>query len=518
MRRLPGEAAEEWAQRIGHSAQIFSVHGQQIAIPDMTKIASRAFKRAWSRSSHADYDYMVRHGYLSQEVAEFQRQFGSIESKGAWERFFYGDPATNSKGVTGWTSILSDRSEDFTRSWGHMVGLELAENLGIKGQAARHTFAHDIANKMIANYNPRNRPEFLQGALGAPIGLFQSFIYNYYQRLFRYAETKDYQSIAMQYGVQGGLFGVTSLTGWNQLNSLLMNSSKGEQDIDSGIWSKLGGPAGDLLAGGALSNLPALFGAPAVDLFSRGDTNVRVPGVGGSSIPSISVLTRMWDGINRGLEAFSQNHPGMTSTQLSEIASNMIANRPLAGVIEQFGAGGFDTDSYGQVVSETQSAAEAAYRLIGLRSMRQSNEINAFYSDKDAGEYQAAAQDTLRRATRAAIREGNMDAVPAIYESYLRSGGSPRNFRRWLRDNVEAATTTRSQRRLDELLNDPTNMETILNYLDRGVSISEDEGLGDTGQLYSSSDPQDELSQDTLSLGQYGNQMTLDQNPDPYAP
>lgn len=520
LRRLPSESQEEWAARIGHSAMMFNVNGESVGVVDMTKIAARGFKRAWSRAAEADYDFMVKRGYLSQEVAEFQRQFGAIESKGAWEKFFYGDPsqksrfnkltgkAGQSKGVTGWTGILSDRSEDFSRSWGHMVGLELAETLGIKGMEAKHAFAHDIANKMIANYNPHNRPEILQGALGAPIGLFQSFIFNYYQRLFRYAETKDYQSLATQYGVQGGLFGVTSLTGWEQVNSLFLEQSKGENDIDAGIYSKLGGPGGDLLANGALSNLPKLFGAGGVDLYSRGDTNVRLPGLGGSSIPAFNIVAKIWEGVNEGLGLFKNAHPGITSQQLAEIASNMIANRPLAGMIEQFAAGGYDTDRYGQLVSETQGAAEVTYRLLGVRSMRQSKEIQAFYADKDAQEYQAAAKETLRKASRAAIRAENFDQLPTIFEKYLDTGGDPRHFRRWIAENAEAATTTRAQRKLEDLLNNPNNFERVIQLMDRGVSITDEEELGD--ELYDSYNPDDELNQDTLGLGQYSNQYTTE--------
>ena len=88
-----------------------------------------------------------------------------------------------------------------------MTGLELADAMGIKSMEARHAFAHDIANKMIANYSPANRPEIFQGALGAPIGLFQSFVMNYYQRIFRYVETKDWKALSTQLATQSGLFG-----------------------------------------------------------------------------------------------------------------------------------------------------------------------------------------------------------------------------------------------------------------------------------------------------------------------
>lgn len=485
MRQLNGESPEEWARRIGHSSQIFEVKGQAVAVPDMAKIAARGFKRAWSQKAEADYRYMVQRGYLSQEVAEFQRQFGAITSKGKWERFFLGDESTDSKGVLGWVSILSDKSEDFSRSWGHMVGLELADTLRISGREARHAFAHDIANKMIANYNPQNRPEVLQGALGAPIGLFQSFIINYYQRLFRYAETKDYSSLATQYVMQAGLFGVPGLTGFSEFQGLMEWATSGESDMDAGMYQRFGGQAGDLIAGGALSNLPKIFGLEAIDLYSRGDTNVRVPGLNQGSldpnqIPAIGILNKIVEGVQTGLGLFSDNHPGITSAQVAEVASNMMANRPLAGLIEQVFANGYDTDQFGQVVADTQTHAEMVYRALGVRSMRQSIEIQAFYNDKGAQEYQDAARTTLRLATRSAIRDNRIDQLPAIFDKYLDQGGDPRYFRRWILENVEAAKSPRTQRRLEELLNNPAKWSRAMNMLDQGVGIAEDDALGDS--------------------------------------
>src|SRR3546814_7966108 len=72
------------------------------------------------------------------------------------------------------------------------------------------SFAHNFANQTIANYDPRNRPEIFQGWLGAPIGLFQSYITNYYLRMFRLFETHNTRALASQAVWQAGIFGVKS--------------------------------------------------------------------------------------------------------------------------------------------------------------------------------------------------------------------------------------------------------------------------------------------------------------------
>jgi hypothetical protein len=496
---MRGENAEGFAQRVGHAATIFQTpEGATYGVADINKLITNGFKRAWNRSSEADYDYMVKRGYLSLEMAEFQRQFGAIDSKNAWESFFYGDSTKKgfqNKGVVGWTGILDDRSEDFSRSWAHMIGLNVAEDLGISQQEAKHAFAHDVANKMIANYNPNNKAEIFQGALGAPIGLFQSFIVNYYERLFRYVEQGDYKALATQMATQSGLFGVTSLPGWQQYNAF-MTKHDGTDDPTSSIWRRYGGNAGDLIGHGLISNLPQLFGMPGADVFSRGDVSIRqfqikdptsIPGILTSVSPAFNVMQKIYQGIGQGVDLFRSTNPKLTHTEVAEVLSNMIANRPLSGIIEQALAGGNHTDQLGQIVTDTKGGMEMAYRLLGVRSERQSNELQAFYANKNAMSHQAALKEELSVHTRQILRGGDMDALPQVFNAYIQQGGDPNNFRRWLKSTYIAATTTRGQRQMAQVAKDPEKMSQLLRLLDAGVTPAQDANSdqpADPDQLY----------------------------------
>jgi hypothetical protein len=477
-----GESTADYAARIGHSATIFKLDdGRAIGIADMAKIGKRSLQRAWSRKSHPDYDFMMKRGYLSQEVAEFQKQFGAINTPGA-SREWMGKMVDH-------LSILSDRSEDLSRSWGHMVGLELADILKIEGMETRHAFAHDMANKMIANYNPANRPEVFQGALGAPLGLFQSFVQNYYQRLFRYIETKDARAFATQYATQSALFGITGLAGYKELMGTVEAVSGADEH-----------PAGGFLGHGLLGQIPALFGGSAVDFSSRGDTSVRVPGVGTQQLPGMAVASKLYEGVSAALGLFLGDNPNLTATQVAEVLSNTLANRPISGLIEQFGAGGLDTDSYGQVVSESRGWMEQVYRGLGLRSQRQAQELEAYYSDKNAMEHKSALDDRLRTSTRAAMREGNFGKLPTIFESYLNNGGDPKHFKRWMKENYEAATTTRAERQLEKLLKNPAYFDRAQRMMDMGVSI-------DANETYSDDDMNAIMGQTKTLLDDYYDQQ-----------
>src|SRR3546814_9536470 len=140
-------------------------------------------------------------------------------------------------------------------------------------------------------------------------------------------------------------------------------------------------------------------------------------------MPIASTAARIYSGVTTGWDALVNSTEGLTAQQGAEILSNMLGNRPIAGLIETFGAGGYDTDKSGQVVSknviedqENFSYLNTAYRLMGIKSMQQQKDTDAFYADKEAGEEQAARQTTLRLETRENVRAGNFDALPNLFE------------------------------------------------------------------------------------------------------
>src|SRR3546814_10541264 len=134
--------------------------------------------------------------------------------------FLFGDPKANPSTLRGriakkggldyYLGFMSDKSEDYSRRVAMYFGRWVAKAQGINDVESQLSFAHNFANQTIANYDPRNRPEIFQGWLGAPIGLFQSYITNYYSRMFRLFETHNTRALASQAVWQAGIFGVKS--------------------------------------------------------------------------------------------------------------------------------------------------------------------------------------------------------------------------------------------------------------------------------------------------------------------
>lgn len=492
-----GESALDVASRVGQNANIFtSPDGTVFSALDMGKVALNGFKRAWNKGSDAEYAYMAKNGFLSQEVSDFQRAFNSVEDKSSFGKFMTGDPASSNKfaqkGLVGWASILTDKSEDFSRSWGHMIGLEVADMMGISDRVGAHNFAHDIANKMIANYSPANRPEIFQGAIGSTVGLFQSFMWAYYQRMFRYVETGDKAALGTQYALQGTLYGAQTVPGWSELNNMFFEHSNGEESPYDSMTRNFGHSGGDMLMTGVLSNLPKLFGVDGVNLYSRGDVTPRVPQSPADAITksaAVSMFTKVAGGIAQAAQLFSQSNPDLNKQQVGEVLSNMIPNRPIAGMIEQLLAGGADTDSHGQLVAQTKTWMDATYRMLGLRSMTQAKQLEAFYANKQAQEIQAARTDQYNIKIRGSIRNGDLDSMPDYVNQYLEQGGDPRQVRRMLRDAYTSATQTRAQRQLSTVMHSAGKTEMTQRLLDARVSITDEANTGSIEDAYGMNDP-----------------------------
>ena len=506
---MAGETLEDAARRNSSLSMLMATpSGDGVVIPHVNKLLYHAMKDAWKKVPDEFTTKGIKLGYFDQEVAEMNSAWGAIDSKDGWRGFVFGNPAAEAEkgagifsrsaakvarsgGIDKWASILSDKSEAFTRSWGMYAGRRVAEAIGIKNVDEQLSFAHDMTNKLIANYDPRNRPEIFQGALGAPLGLFQSYVMNYYQRMFRYIETKNGRALATQFAAQAGVFGMQSVPGWNALNWAFFDRQQAENDdpVES-LYNRFGQFDGDLIMHGTLSNIPKLFGMDGISLYTRGDTEIRMPVV---NFPVADTAKRIVAGIGQVIDSFRMTG-GIGRNHAAEIVSNMVTNRPLAGMIETFGADGYDTSMDGQVVAESRNAFETTMRILGVRAMQQQKETELFYQNRNAQEEQNSRKDILRSATRAAIRQGDFDAVPGLYAKYVEQGGDPKYYSRWLKESFKAALDTRGERMLEKALKDKDNSKNayIGRLLDAQVGVKEDE---DNAEDYGRAAEQERLIQ-----------------------
>jgi hypothetical protein len=450
-----------------------------VGVVDVAKIMSRGFRRQFDHGT-ADWDYAVKMGATTQDVAELHHHLSMMKGKSSTARLLTGDPSyagweklpkgsartrayLKFKGIEGMASILTDSSENLSRRWAHFVGLELADHHGITGMEARHHFANEIANQTIANYDPLNRPEIYQSAFGSMYGLFLSYAQNYYERMFRWAEVGDKKALSVSLGLQAAMFGFTSVPGYRQLESLIGNEEKGDGILDA-TYKRFGPATASVLAQGGFDQITRLIGLPAVSLHTRGDINFRNPGldfaVGVGALPiGLETLKDVVSGTFQAVGSLVDPKVPNSGRYAAEILARNMPNRMIRGAISVLALGGQEADAYGNLMAETKSGAETAYRMLGLRSGRQQAEIEAYFMNQKAMAIDASKLDGVRAATRALVRSGKYDSLPQVFQKYVDAGGKPWNYADWISRIIKESGATRGENQLLKALRDPAHQE-----------------------------------------------------------
>ncbi len=415
-----------------------NVSGKNIGIIDGAQISARGMKRMLKKGSNADWQHMLKNGDATQSVIEYHQQLGAIQSQAGFMK--WADKADK------WASIASEKSEAWSRQVAHFVGLEMADYHQIQGMEARHNFAREIANSMIADYAPINRPELFNSGFGSLIGLFQSYALNHYTKMFRWMENGEYAKAGLQASVQATMFGLNGTYGVGALFDLRDSQLAGGDDptMTDIIYSRFGPVLGGAIVHGSVSELTQLA------LWTRGDMSPRVPAFSGP-LPAIDIGTKVANGFVDGISAFLNAMPGEGTNAVLEAVQRDMPSRIMRSWLT-FATGGKEIDAYGQVMTETQTWADTIARTIGVRSSRQQSELEAFYAGKGAMERDAANMEKLRMSFRAAVRNagGDPEKVNPIqyFNDYVEAGGNPRSFKTWARNLLRDSDSSRSMEAL----------------------------------------------------------------------
>lgn len=447
---------------------------QGVNVIDTNRIMAQGLERMVRRKKYLrDHELMERNGDMTQDFAELNHMLDLMDhSRNGFQRAVFGDPKyakwrqikdkrerfkymTRFKGIEGMLSIITDTSEDWSRQISHHTGLALADHAGIVGDEARHAFARQFADNVIADYDPLNRPEIYQSSVGMLVGQFLSFTQNYYQRLFRWIETEQYGAATTNLGMQAALFGVFSMPGMRQIADMFGGEEDGDSFMDK-LYKSYGPQLGSVIAQGGLNQLPTIFGLPAVALHTRGDASIRHPVIGAQTPVGIEVMSDLirgsWEVMTKTLDANVE----MTPRHAAEIWARNMPNRVIRGLLTVNALEGSEVDAYGNVMADTQNMFESAYRMLGVRSARQQAEIEAYFTNRKQLAMEAEKMDRVRQATRALVRAGDFNRIPAVFEDYLNAGGMPWNFRSWVQTIMADATSTRTQNQLMKALRSPS--------------------------------------------------------------
>lgn len=465
LQRIGEESEDTMRNRLGYMYDLIPA-GQGQSVPVFN--ASKAMINVTHKLMKGGYNDVLKEatkkGYLEAQIGEFYEHLGSPvpkTKKGEW-----------AKKLIDKSGYVSMRAEKDARTFAFLTAYEMFHGIAGNGKHISMAAANDMANKVIADYRPSQKGELFRGATGIPLGLFQTFSVNYFEKLYSAIENKDVRSLATRYATQGFVFGGSSVAGYDFFNEVFFNNYDNSHNPEQWLTENTDKGTSDLLLYGTLSNLPKLLGLDGIALYTRGE--LQTPKVltpyNLDSTPVVQMATRSKNALSQGFGALMQEG-GLGIDALRENAILATPSRPLRGIMEI--AQGYSTNLNGDLMEEdTRKLTSIIARSAGLRPMQEAKEAKALWLSRQGELARRARKISLRHAAVAAFRSGKVDDVKLgeILERYIAEGGSPRGARQWLKEVVMKAQFNRFDRELVKALKkDPRSKDAL-----RFLGVSED--------------------------------------------
>lgn len=469
MRKMPNESLADWKTRVGPMADMTD-DDAGLATVSAHKLLSEGFHAMLNRVDVLEE--AQRRGMIEANMLEELNRLNnlrpskfvdSVEKAAKYGDFINVWLTPLQKKITGKEPsafTLSERSETGSRAWVHMMGYVLAEKGGVKGEAAKHVFAHTFANQNIADYSPHLRGQAFRGMAGIPFGLFQSYAVNVYQRLFNYVGDGNKRALMVQMASQASMFGVSGLPGWDVLNSYYfpqkdVNAGLEGASLNERIYNGFGKDVADILMQGTLSNLPKLVGGDAINLFTSGDMNLRM----GFVPPAFSVMgqtAQMTKELIRttGEEFGKLGGPeSFDGDRIMEVVANYAPMRGYRSMADLFI--GERVDRNGNLILEdTRSGSALLSRMLGTKTVDELRLGEAIFTNSQAMAQRRQDHDRLRSQMLRTIREGGMteDELASYAATYLAKGGRSDQWDKFVDYTTEKAGLTREERVLETIV------------------------------------------------------------------
>lgn len=455
LRPIGNETDQARKARLGYIAD-FLPNG--MVIPSEGRLMMSTINK-WMRG---DYQQVIEEatklGYLDAPMGEFASALGVPMTKttaGTWM-----------KKVLDTSGALSAGSERFARTLSFLNAYELFNGAGKQGKRISMTVANDMANRIIADYRPGNKAELFKGVSGIPLGMFQTFAINYFEKMYSAIENKNLRELAIRTGTQAFVFGGSSVAGYDFLNEMVFNNWDNTNNPEQYLKQGADKGVADLMLYGTLSNLPKILGiGDGMALHTRGE--MQTPKVlspfNFSETPVVNFTSRSLNFMSEALKSVMQNGDlGFDAMQEALIMA--MPNRPLRGMFEL--AQGYSTNSNNDLVNtDTRDLASVVSRLAGLKPLREAEEAKALWMNRETDLAQRAKNIRLRKALQAKLRDdGGLTGKEynEFIQKYIDNGGSVSGAKRWMKTNAKKALRSKFDLELEhKLRNDPEGAETL---------------------------------------------------------
>lgn len=311
---------------------------------------------------------------------------------------------------------------------------DVAVEHGIISRGEQVGYIRTFVNRTQGNTLASQRPLMFQGPVGSAIGLFQSYQFNLMQQMFRYVGEGSAKDTAMMLGMQGTLYGMNGLPGFQFINQHIVGTASGNTahtDLYSSTYGVAGKQLGDWMTYGVASNMLQ------TNLYTRGDINPRsltVVPTNIADIPLVSAFSKFFGNVKETAQKIGQGG-NVWETILQGIEHNGIS-RPLSGVAQtlQVTTGGkvISTDNKGNIsASNDLLSLSTLSRLAGGKPFDEAIATDATFR---VTAYKAADADSkkqLSETIRTSLINGqtpSQDQITSFAHDYAATGGKQKDF------------------------------------------------------------------------------------------
>ena len=374
----------------------------------------------------------------SESVRDLSRKSEQLSQ--AWEAFGKaGERLTGNR----WT-------EQFNRLIAADVVKQITEvgvKNGVLDEKLAWTYVNTFVNRVNGVVRAAERPLMFQGPIGQAMGLFQSYQFNLMQQMFRYVGEGNGKAVAMAIGLQGSVYGGSSLPGFNLINSSLVGNASGNpehKDLYSATNILFGKQGSEWLMYGVPSNILR------ASLFTRGDTNPRtwsiVPNpTNPGDIPFINAFSKVFSSTAQTMADVKGGAPVWNSF-LNGI-EHMGLSRPLAGLAQTARA---FTNEDGKVLSTQANGTitgtndllswATLTRVAGAKPIDEAIASNAYF--RVQGYMVADREKRMKLGTALKLNlqgGGSVDGeqVEQFAARYAELGGRQTGFNTWMMEQYK---------------------------------------------------------------------------------
>ncbi len=341
-------------------------------------------------------------------------------------------------------SKLVDTTERWAKTQVFMSAAHIGETLlKITDDDALIAFATKQANNGIADFSHANKPDMFTGAVGMPFGLFTTYMWNLFHRIYGNVERRQSKALAAQMFTQFGLFGADSLPGAEQLIGAMTSNMSESHTLQDRLTEAFGADTSDIMMNGTLAHSTGISFAPRAGIGAPFQGSLSI-----ESFPIVRLGQRIAGGLAKTVDEVRATGK-LSAGQIAETLATTNLNRGLSDIIQI--SQGRSIDNNGNLVENEglgwtkPNSVETYSRILGFKPLYADETRQENWRNRQTDFHRLAAKTRMGRMLQGHARRGTLtnEHVEQALQGYMDAGGDGKNFRAYLKRQIVKGTQTK---------------------------------------------------------------------------